>query len=397
MAPPDSGFARFDPARVPSPCYVIDLERLDENLRRLAWLKQAAGVKVLLALKAFSGFRLADRIGAVLDGTAASGLFEARLGRTRFGGEVHTYAPGLRGAHLDELVAYSDHLVLNSLGQYRRFADRLAGTDCELGLRLNPGHREVENLLYDPCAPWSRLGAPLADLTREDLAPFSGLHVHGLCDHGFEPFARLLRAVEAAIGPLRGAVNWINLGGGVLMTEDGFPLERLAEALRGFKARTGLEVYLEPGTAVVLNAGALVAEVLDTARVQGNVAVLDASATCHAPDVIEARYTPDLLGGEALPRALDDAATARAAADPAVWRLGGPTCLAGDVFGTYRMARAPRVGQRLMFLDLAYYTMVKSTTFNGTPLPSIAHWDPRADRVDIARRFDYADFETRLG
>lgn len=392
-----AGFARFDPARVPSPCYVIDLERVDENLRRLAWLKRAAEVRILLALKAFGGFALAERIGAALDGTAASGLYEARLGRTRFGGEVHTYAPGLKAEHLAELVSYSDHLILNSLGQHARFADRLAGAPCDLGLRVNPGHREVENPLYDPCAPWSRLGVPAGRLTRADLAPFRGLHVHGLCDHGFEPFARFLAAVERAVAPLAPAVEWVNLGGGMLITQDGFPLDALAEALAGFKARTGLAVYLEPGTAVVLEAGALVAEVLDTARAQGNVAVMDASATCHAPDVIEAPYTPDLLGAETLPRALDEAATARAAGDPAVWRLGGPTCLAGDVMGTYRMARPPRAGDRLVFLDLAYYTMVKATTFNGTPLPSIALWDPRTDKVEIVRRFDYADFEARLG
>ena len=387
-------FANFDPYRVPSPCYVINRAQLIRNLKALAAIGREADVRILLALKAFSCFHVADEIGHYLDGTAASGLYEARLGRSRFPGEVHTFAPGLKQADIPDLVEVCDHLILNSLNQYKRFRNDLGkGKDCTLGLRVNPGHREVDNPLYDPAAPWSRLGVPLEALTPEDLAPFHSLHVHALCDHGLDAFARLLAALEDRAGHLLKAVEAVNLGGGLLMTEDGFPRARLIRTLHDFRARTGLAVYLEPGTAVVRHAGALITEVLDTSRTGGNVAILDASATCHSPDIIETPYTPDIMGTDAIDRDnADDCAD-----DEGVWRLGGPTCLAGDIFGTYRMATPPKAGDRLMVLDQAYYTMVKSTTFNGTPLPSIAIWDPAEDRVDVIRSFDYTDFESRLG
>ena len=386
-------FERFDPSRVPSPCYVIDLARLEDNLRLLKSLGERAGIEILLALKAFSFSAAGDLVSRYLSGTAASGLYEARLGRERFGGAVHTYAPGLSAGNIDGILHYSDHLILNSLDQWRRFEQRLRTADgVAYGLRVNPGHSEVAQPLYDPCGPWSRLGVPAADLEARDLAPFSGIHVHALCDHGFDAFDRLLAAVEANCGHLFGAIDWINLGGGLLITDDVFPLERLVERLSGFRQRTGLKVYLEPGTAVALHAGALVAEVLDIAWNGAPVAILDASATCHMPDVIEAPFTPELLGAEALARAMP-----AEAAGANVMRLGGPTCLAGDVIGTYRFQTMPQIGDRLIFLDLAYYTMVKNTTFNGTPLPAIATWDARTDALQIVREFGYEDFERRLG
>ena len=386
-------FERFDPSRVPSPCYVIDLARLEDNLRLLKSLGERAGIEILLALKAFSFSAAGDLVSRYLSGTAASGLYEARLGRERFGGAVHTYAPGLSAGNIDGILHYSDHLILNSLDQWRRFEQRLRTADgVAYGLRVNPGHSEVAQPLYDPCGPWSRLGVPAADLEARDLAPFSGIHVHALCDHGFDAFDRLLAAVEANCGHLFGAIDWINLGGGLLITDDVFPLERLVERLSGFRQRTGLKVYLEPGTAVALHAGALVAEVLDIAWNGAPVAILDASATCHMPDVIEAPFTPELLGAEALARAMPPGA-----AGANVMRLGGPTCLAGDVIGTYRFRTMPQIGDRLIFLDLAYYTMVKNTTFNGTPLPAIATWDARTDALQIVREFGYEDFERRLG
>jgi carboxynorspermidine decarboxylase len=351
------------------------------------------GAEVLLALKAFSLPQAGPLVTKYLSGTAASGLYEARLGATRFGGSVHTYAPGLSADNIDGILTYSDHVILNSLGQWQRFKTKLeAAEDVQFGLRVNPGHREVENPLYDPCAPWSRLGVPAHTLRADDLAPFSGIHVHALCDHGYDAFDRMLGAVETACGHLFPAIEWINLGGGLLVTEDGFPVDSLIERIKDFRSRTGLRVYLEPGTAVALHAGALIAEVLDLTDNGGRLAILDASATCHMPDVIEAPFTPDLIGAKALPR--DHAPQP---GDDTVVRLGGPTCLAGDVIGTYRFDETPEIGDRLVFLDLAYYTMVKSTTFNGTPLPSIALWDSRADTVELVRTFGYGDFEQRLG
>ena len=384
MGSASTSFEGFDTSRVPSPCHVIDLAALERNLRILRHIADAADVKVLLALKAFACFAVADRIDAYLHGTAASGLWEARLGRTRFKGEVHTYAPGLKQEHLPEILSYSDHLILNSLNQWRRFADRLKGqTECSYGLRINPRHSEVENPTYDPCAAWSR--------TSEALAPLKGLHVHGLCDQGFEPFERLLEATESRFGRFFGEIEWINLGGGQLLTAGDYPVERLIERLREFRRRWGLEVYLEPGTAVALDAGALVTEVLDSGYNDGHFVVLDASATCHVPDVIEAPYTPDLLGATICGKTDDSAAR-----DEQVFRLGGPTCLAGDTFGTYRLDTLPKAGDRLLFLDTAYYTMVKSTTFNGTGLPALALWDSRTDDLRVIRQFDYQTFESRL-
>ncbi len=385
-------FVNFDPFRVPSPCYVIDIAKLEENLRLLAEVSAKADAKVLLALKAFSCFAVADMIGGFLHGTAASGLWEARLGRTRFQGEVHSFAPGLKQDHLAEITSLSDHLIFNTLEQWTRFKPKLGmGDDCAYGLRINPRHSEAENPLYDPCASWSRLGSPIPSLADADLEGLTGFHVHALCDQGFEPFDRLLAATETKAGSLLEQMRWLNLGGGQLITAAAFDRAALIGRLRDLRRRTELDLYLEPGTAVALNAGALVTQVLDTFWNDGHVAVMDTSATCHMPDVIEAPYTPALLGADTVDRDED--------MDPKndrVVRVGGPTCLAGDVIGTYRFESAPKVGERRLFLDQAYYTMVKATTFNGTPLPSIALWDPRTDDVRVVKQFGYEDFEGRL-
>lgn len=387
-------FHMLETAGLPSPAYVIDRARIEHNCRILRRIADEAGVKVLLALKAFSTFAVADIIARHLDGTAASGLHEARLGKTRFGGETHTFAPGLKSADLDDICRYSDHLIFNSLTQYRRFASLLEGRSApEPGLRLNPHHREVANPLYDPAGPWSRLGIDAASLTPDDMAPFAGIHVHALCDHGIDAFARYLEAVETRFAHLFPAIGWINLGGGVLFTDDGFPVDQAIALLRGFRERTGLAVYLEPGTAVALHAGAVVAEVLDVGVTGAPVIVTDASATCHMPDVLEALFTPECLGAKALPRDLEP----RDVNDPNVARVGGPTCLAGDTIGTYRFDRLPDVGDRLVFLDLGYYTSVKASTFNGTPLPALVIWDSRTGETGVVREFGYEDFESRLG
>ena len=392
MDNPGSTFAGFDPSRVPSPCHVIDLAVLERNLRLLRRIADEADVKVLLALKAFSCFAVADLIGKYLHGTAASGLWEARLGKTRFEGEVHSYVPGLKQDHLAEVLTYSDHLIFNSIGQYRRFASQLTEVPgCSIGLRINPRHSEVENPTYDPCAAWSRLGATVQDLSEEALAGIEGLHVHALCDQGYEPFERLLAATEARFAPYLEQVRWINLGGGQLLTAGDYPVDALIGTLQAFRQRWGLDVYLEPGTAVAWEAGALVAEVLDTGWNDGHFALLDVSATCHIPDVIEAPYTPDLLGATIVGNGSENEGP-----DDLVYRLGGPTCLAGDIIGTYRLSRPPSAGERLIILDTAYYTMVKSTTFNGAQLPGIALWDSRTDDLQVIREFGYETFESRL-
>lgn len=378
-------FAAFDPARVPSPCYVIDLARLEDNLRALKHIADAADVRVLLALKAFSCFAVADLIGAYLHGTAASGLFEARLGATRFKGEVHTYAPGLKPQQVADVAQLSDHVIFNSLAQLDRFGGDLSRGGASLGLRINPEHSEAAVALYDPCAAGSRLGVTAGQMAGADLEAVTGFHVHALCDQGFEPFDRLLAATEAAFGHLFSGIDWINLGGGQLLTAPDYATGDLLKRLRGLRERAGLEIYLEPGTAVAYNAGALVGEVVDAGRNDGPFAVLDCSATCHMPDVMEMPYTPEVLGAEIAE-----------AAEEGGCRLFGPTCLAGDLIGTYRLPGTPVPGDRMVLLDQAYYTMVKTSTFNGTPLPAIALWDPSDDRVEVVREFGYGDFEGRL-
>ncbi|MEQ9488712.1 MAG: carboxynorspermidine decarboxylase [Alphaproteobacteria bacterium] len=390
MTEPAHGFSGFDPARAPSPCHVIDVGKIEDNLRVLNRIADGADVEILLALKAFSCFAVADLIGDYLHGTAASGLWEARLGRTRFKGQVHTFAPGLKPDQLDEIETLSDHLIFNSAGQFHRFSNALKRDgSCAYGLRVNPRHSEAENPLYDPCAAWSRLGTTVGQIADDALDGISGLHIHALCDQGFDPFDRLLAATEDRFGGILERMNWVNLGGGQLQTAPDYPVDRLIDRLKAFRARTGLHVYLEPGTAVALNAGALVTEVLDTGWNDGHFAIVDCSATCHMPDVIEAPYTPEILGATIVGEGADPA-------DPCTVRLGGPTCLAGDTIGTYLFAKPLQVGDRLMVLDQAYYTMVKTTAFNGTPLPSIALWDRRDDRFEVIRQFDYDTFESRL-
>lgn len=376
-------FARLDTARLPTPCFVIDEVGLASNLDVLDRLQREAGVNVLLALKAFASPCVAEQIMATLRGTAASGLFEARLGRERFGGEVHTFSVAFRAAELDEVLRLSDHVIFNSAGQWRAFAARAAARGVEVGLRLNPRRGAAPDPLYDPCAPRSRLGAVAESIAGLELEGLSGVHVHALCEQGFEPLEATVAAMEAQFPSLLERARWINLGGGHRLTDVDYDLPALIACLRDLAHRHDVRVYLEPGEAVVYGAGALVTEVLDVIDNDGPVAVLDTSATCHTPDVIEARYRPEVLNAVAPGEGNCDV------------RLAGATCLAGDVFGDYGFAAAPRVGDRLIVLDQAPYTIVKTNTFNGMPLPSIAVW--REDGgIDVARQFGYEAFAERL-
>lgn len=378
-------FARFDLNRVPSPCFVVDAAAIRRNLAVLRDIRDRSGAKVLLALKAFSMWSLADTIGDYLDGTCTSGLWEARLAREFYSGEVTTYCAGYKAADLPEIFALSDHVVFNSPGQLRRFAPqiaaaRLGGERFDVGLRINPEHAEGEVAKYDPCQPHSRLGLPVSHLTPADLDGVDGLHFHSLCEQDFEPLARTWAALEPRLAPFFGRLKWLNFGGGHHITRADYQREDLIRFLIDVQARTGLPVTLEPGEAVALDAGILVGEILDLFDNGMAVGITDISATCHMPDVIEAPYRPAML---------DESATA-----PIV-RLGGPSCLAGDVIGDYRLDK-PLIGQRIAFLDQAHYSMVKTTTFNGVPLPAIALWDSETDALSLVKSFDYPDFRDRL-
>ena len=379
-------FARFDLHRVPSPCFVVDEAAVRRNLGVLKDVADRGGAKVLLALKAFSMWSLADVVGQHLHGVCASGLWEARLAREHYKGELTTYAPAYRAADLAEILRLSDTVIFNSPAQIARFEAlisqaRAAGEVFEIGLRLNPEHSEAPVAKYDPCCVGSRLGFPVSQLRAEHLRGVDGLHVHALCEQGFEPLERIWAALEPQLEGLFAGLKWVNLGGGHHITRADYAREDLVRFLQDIRGRHGVEVYLEPGEAIALDAGVLVGEVLDVFENGVRVAITDISATCHMPDVLEAPYRPAMLGE---------------ADDGAVVRLGGPSCLAGDVIGDYRFAEIPRPGARIAFLDQAHYSMVKTTTFNGVCLPSIALWNSASDDLRVVRTFDYSDFRDRL-
>lgn len=376
----------FDPGRVETPCYVCDLGVLEHNLRVLSDVRTRAGCKILLALKGFAMWSVFPRIRDHLDGVAASSLHEARLGREQMGGEVHVYCPAYDPRELPELAALADHVIFNSLAQLETLAPvaRARRPDVAVGLRVNPQHSEVATPLYDPCAPGSRLG-----VTREELGPgrldgVDGLHFHTLCELGADALARTVAAFEAGFGAHIGGMKWINMGGGHHITREGYDVDGLVELVRAFRERHGVDVVLEPGEAVALNTGVLVTSVLDVVHNDVDTAILDTSAAAHMPDVLEMPYRPRVLG----------------AGEPGehahTYRLGGLTCLAGDVIGDYSFPEPLRAGQRVVFLDMAHYTMVKNNTFNGVRLPSIATYDPRTDAIDVVRSFGYSDYRDRL-
>ena len=374
-------FARFDLGRVPSPCFVVDAAAIERNLGVLAAVGERSGAHVLSALKAFSMFSLAPLVRSYLSGTCASGLFEARLGRKEYGGEVTTFSTGYKEAEIDEIIALSDHLIFNSPAQKDRFGARAAAAGVSLGLRINPQHSEGEVPKYHPYQPGSRLGVPVSDLTPAAMEGVEGVHMHTLCEQGFAPLRRTWQAVEPVIAPFMDRLQWINLGGGHHITRDDYDREALIDLIRDIRARYGVEVYLEPGEALALDAGILVGEILDVFDSGMPVAITDIPATCHMPDVIEAPYRPALLG---------EAGTGH------MYRLGGPSCLAGDVIGDYTWADPLHAGQRIAFLDQAHYSMVKTNTFNGVQLPGIALWDSRTDILRMVREFRYEAFKERL-
>lgn len=379
-------FARFDLGRVPSPCFVVDEQAVRRNLAVLKDIGERGGARVLLALKAFSMWSLADVVADYLDGTCASGLWEARLAREHYHGHLTTYSPAYRRDDLAEILRLSDSVIFNTPDQIARFAEVIAtaraeGEVFDIGLRLNPEHSVGEVARYDPCQAGSRLGFPVSQLRPEHLDGVDGLHLHALCEQDFEPLRRIWASLEPRLEAVLPRLKWLNLGGGHHITRADYQRDDLVALLRHITARHGVEVYLEPGEAVALDAGILIGEVLDTFDNGVPVAITDISATCHMPDVIEAPYRPALLNERETGVAV---------------RLGGPSCLAGDIIGDYRFDAPPAPGQRIAFLDQAHYSMVKTNTFNGVPLPAIALWDSASDALRLVRTFGYETFRDRL-
>ena len=375
----------FDPRIPPTPCYVVDEQLLTGNLRILDSIRKETGCKILLAQKAFSMFSVYPLIAKYLDGAASSSLFEARLAREEMGKEVHVYAPAYRDDEFDEILKYSDHVVFNSFGQWKKFRERVRSAPRKIscGIRVNPEYSEIETKIYDPCAKGSRLGVTLSQFEPGELEGIEGLHFHTMCEQGAETLDRTLRVFEEKFSRFLSGMKWVNFGGGHHITKPGYDLGLLKDCIRRVQDRYGVAVYLEPGEAVALNAGFLVSTVLDVLENGVKLAILDASAECHMPDVLEMPYRPELVGA------------GKPGEFPYTYRLGGPTCLAGDVIGDYSFPRPLKAGDRLTFRDMAIYSIVKNNTFNGVNLPSILLYG-ETEGFRLVREFGYGDFKSRL-
>ena len=374
--------------QLPTPCYVIDEKKLKENLQILKEIQEEAGCKILLAQKAFSCFYEYPLIGRYLDGTTASGLYEARLGKEEMGKENHVFAPAYKDADIKELGEICDHIIFNSFAQLHRHKDVVSGKS--LGLRINPEcSTQGDHAIYDPCAPGSRLGVTKEVFEREIEAEpelfdvLDGLHFHTLCEQNADDLAKTLEAVEENFGPWLSKIKWLNMGGGHHITRDDYDRKLLIKCIKHIRDTYGVEVYMEPGEAIALNAGYLVTEVMDIVENGLSVLILDASAACHMPDVLEMPYRPPLKdSGNAGEKAF-------------TYRLSSCTCLAGDVIGDYSFDKQIHVGDKLYFQDMAIYSMVKNNTFNGIPLPGIAVMKEDGD-CELIRTFGYGDFKGRL-
>lgn len=374
----------LDLSRVPTPCYVIDQSCLKRNLEILASVKKSTGCRILLALKGFAMFSLFPLIRHYLDGVCASSPHEARLGREEFGGEVHTFAAAFSDVDIRAVLLYSDHLVFNSSSQWLHHKAEVIRHGLQCGLRVNPEHSEGHTHIYDPCRPGSRLGILARDMNHDLLDGISGLHFHTLCEHNSDALARTLPVFEEKFGIYLNRLEWVNFGGGHHITREDYDIDLLCGLISSFRKRHDLTVYLEPGEAVALNAGILVATVLDIVHNNQDIAIVDTSAAAHMPDVLEMPYRPDIHGA-GKPGELGHN-----------YQLAGNSCLAGDIIGDYSFAKPLKVGDKLAFLDMAHYTMVKNTTFNGLQLPSIAIYNLENDDFIIVRRFGYDDFKKRL-
>ena len=370
--------------QVPTPAYVIDEAKLIKNLEILKSVQDRTGCKVLLAQKAFSMYATYPLVSQYLAGTTASGLYEAKLGREEFGGEVHVFAPAFKDADLEEILEIADHIVFNSERQLRKHVEKCRAAGVSVGLRINPEcSTQGDQALYDPCAAGSRFGVRIDQFSEDLLDLVDGLHFHTLCEQNSDDLKTTLEAVEAKFGPYLHRIKWLNMGGGHHVTREDYDLELLISSIQQMQEKYGLEVYIEPGEAIALNAGYLVTEILDIVENGIETLVLDASATCHMPDVLEMPYRPPLRHGfEAGEKAY-------------TYRLSSNTCLTGDIIGDYSFEKPVAIGYKLYFEDMAIYSFVKNNTFNGIGLPSLVLMDQTGD-CRIVKSFGYEDFKGRL-
>ncbi|MFJ7935830.1 carboxynorspermidine decarboxylase [Sporosarcina sp. NPDC096371] len=370
---------------LPSPCYVVDEALLIKNLEKLQSVIDRTGCKILLAQKGFSMFSVYPLMGKYLSGVTSSSVNEARLGYEEMGKEVHTYAPAFSEAEFDEILTYSDHIVFNSFQQWNQFKDKVTNHSKQIsvGLRINPEYSEIEVDMYNPCFAHSRFGVTLENFEPEQLEGIDGLHFHTMCEQNSDTLWRTIQIVDEEFGEYIKKMKWINFGGGHHITRPDYDIETLIRSILYMKDKYGIDVYIEPGEAVALNTGYLVATVLDTLQNGMPIAILDASAACHMPDVLEMPYRPEIIGA-GMPN--EKAHT---------YRFGGATCLAGDVIGDYSFDQPLQPGDKLVFCDMAHYSMVKNNTFNGVNLPAIV-LNTVNDGVKVIKQFGYEDFRNRL-
>lgn len=370
---------------IQTPAYVIDKDRLRVNLEILKKVQEESGAKILLAQKAFSAYSLYSFIGGYLCGTTASGLYEARLGKEEMPDkEVHVFSPAYGEDEIKELVSFADHIVFNTPMQWERYKDtvKASGRNIRCGIRINPEYSEIDTDIYNPCITGSRLGTKKEQLDSMDMTGISGIHFHTMCEQGADVLARTLDVVEEKFGGYLQRLEWINIGGGHHITKSDYDISLLVERVKRLKTKYGLDVYIEPGEAVALNAGYLITTVREVMNNGIDIAIVDTSAACHMPDVLEMPYRP-FITGSGIPNE-----------KRYTYRLGGPTCLAGDIIGDYSFDEPLEVGRRLVFTDMAIYTMVKNNTFNGMPLPSI--YIKEGDKISLHKMFSYEDFKSRL-
>lgn len=371
---------------LPTPCYILDQRLLVNNLEILHSVRKRTGCSILLAQKGFSMYSVYPLIGKYLDGVTSSSLFEARLGYEEMGREVHVYAPAYIEEEFNELLEYCDHVVFNSFEQWNKYKVKVKGADSkkiECGIRVNPEYSEIETPLYDPCYNFSRLGVTLSNFRPEELDGLDGLHFHTMCEQNSDTLERTIKVVDEKFGSFIKNMKWLNFGGGHHITRPDYDIEALVRSISFFQDKYGVKVYLEPGEAVALNTGYLVAKVLDIVDNGMEIAILDTSAACHMPDVLEMPYRPNIING-GKPGEYDY-----------TYRLGSHTCLAGDVIGDYSFKEPLKTGDKLVFCDMAHYTMVKNNTFNGINLPSILLYS-EDEGVRVVKKFGYEDFKSRL-
>ena len=370
--------------KIKTPCYIVDESLLIKNLEILKNVEDRTGCSILLAQKGFSMYSVYPLIGKYLKGVTSSSLFEARLGYEEMGKEVHIYAPAYREDEFQDILKYSDHIVFNSINEWKKYRDIVKSSrkKIECGIRINPEYSEIETDIYNPCFENSRLGVTLDNLKDEDLEGISGLHFHTMCEQNSDTLKRTIKIVDEKFSKYLKKMKWLNFGGGHHITRADYDIETLIECILYMKNKYNIDIYLEPGEAVALNTGYLVSTVLDVVHNGMDIAVIDASAACHMPDVIEMPYRPEIIGASTK------------GTYKYTYKLAGPTCLAGDIVGDYSFNKPLKAKDKIVFLDMAHYSMVKNNTFNGINLPSI-YLKTKNDIIKI-KEFSYEDFKSRL-